>query len=301
MLAQLQVGRWLRGAPPLALKVEDIKRLDLGRFTVDLLVGSTLVGTVVALVLAGLTWRVARRIAKHPFVESLVDEASRRYLEVGLFDWEFVRGKLRRDPLYFGLLRRGVLPDGGRLLDLGCGRGILFALLVAARERAARGEWRPDWPEPPQDLLLHGIEGRPKTAEAARRALGDAAVIETADLAEVGALPPARAVLLLDVLHYLPAVAQEELLAKAATAVEPGGVLLIRDADAAGGARFTATRLQERLSALARGHWRQRFHYRSAAEWRALLERQGLTVTIEGLAEGTPYANVLIVGRREAS
>ncbi|HYG65142.1 MAG TPA: class I SAM-dependent methyltransferase, partial [Thermoanaerobaculia bacterium] len=125
----------------------------------------------------------------------------------------------------------------------------------------------------------------------------DGAVIETADLRDAD-FPTARAVLLLDVLHYLPAAAQEELLARAVRALEPGGVLFIRDADAAAGWRFTATRIQERLATMARRQFRQRFHYRSTAEWRALLAAYGLEVSSEPMSMGTPYANVLIQARR---
>jgi O-methyltransferase involved in polyketide biosynthesis len=105
-------------------------------------------------------------------------------------------------------------------------------------------------------------------------------------------------VLLLDVLHYLPATAQEDLLRRVADTLEPGGLLLIRDADAAGGLRFLATRIQERTCALARRHWRQRFHYRSAEDWRGLLRGLGLEVDVAPMAEGTPYSNVLIAARR---
>src|SRR6185369_9258238 len=113
------------------------------------------------------------------------------------------------------------------------------------------------------------------------------------DLCEA-ALPAADVILLLDVLHYLPAAAQEDLLARVANALPPGGLLLIRDADAAGGWRFTATRVQERLCAWGRRHWRQRFQYRSRKEWREVLERLGFAVEDEPMGEGTPYANVLL-------
>ncbi len=49
---------------------------------------------------------------------------------------------------------------------------------------------------------------------------------------------------------------------------------------------------------LLRGHWRQRFHYRSASEWRGILESLGLTVDVQPMGMGTPYANVLLAGRK---
>jgi uncharacterized protein (DUF2062 family)/SAM-dependent methyltransferase len=283
VIAELQVGRLLRGAPLLSIRLADIRHLDLKQFGVDLLLGSSLVGLAVAVPLAFLTLLLARRAHREPLVHGLIEEAARPYLEAGMFDWEFARGKLRHDPLYLHLLRRGLLPSEGLLLDLGCGRALLPALLVTAKDRYARGLYPEDWAPPPSALRLHGIEGRPKAAAAARLALGDQAVIETADLRQTD-FPAAHAVLLLDVLHYLPT----------ARALEPGGVLFIRDADAAGGWRFTATRIQERLASLARRDRRQHFHFRSTAQWRDLLAGLGLQVDSEPMSMGTPYANVLI-------
>lgn len=293
LLGELQLGRRLRGLPYLAIHIADIKKLHLKEFAVDLLLGSTIVGAVLATALALLTLQLARRRQEKPALHELIEATARRYLEAGTFDWEFVRGKLRHDPVYFHLLRRGLLPNEGLLLDLGCGRAILPALLFTARERHGRGEYPEEWAPPPAHLRFHGIEGRPKAAAAAREALGDDVEIEQADLRQA-VFPAAEAVMLLDVLHYLPAAAQEELLARAAAALPPGGVLFLRDADAAGGWRFTATRLQERLASWGRRDFRQRFHYRSTAEWRALLEGLGLTTEAEPMSQGTPYANVLI-------
>lgn len=286
VLGELQVGRLLRGAPLLSLRPDDLRHLDPWQFAADLLLGSAAVGAVLAFAFALPTYWIALRRRKAPELHALLERTAYRYVATGIFHWEFVRGKLRYDPVYFSLLRSGMLPAEGKLLDLGCGRGILLALLATARDPAG------------PRLDLHGIEGSRKIAEVAQRALEGEARIEAADLRDVAELPQARVILLLDVLHYMPAAAQEDLLARIATALEPGGLLLIRDADAAGGWRFTATRIQERVCALARRHWRQRFHYRSQAEWLALLEKNGLAATAEPMAQGTPYSNVLIGGRK---
>lgn len=298
LLAELETGRRLRGQSYLHIHVKDLKEIGLRQVGADLLIGSAVIGAALAAIFAGLAWWLAKRRQANPEMEALLEEASFPYLECGMLDWEFVRGKLRHDPLYFNLLRRGFLPPEGRLLDLGCGRGILFSLLIAARRQVEAGQYPAGWAPPSPGLTFHGIEGRPKVAAAAREALGDGVVIETGDLRAAG-FPTADAILLLDVLHYLPAEDQRELLAKSIAALQPGGVLLIRDADADGGWRFTATRMQERFSALLRRHWGQRFHYRSAGGWRALLEELGLEVEAEPMGMGTPYANVLLAGSKK--
>lgn len=300
VLAEVDAGRLLRGAPPLALSLAELRHLRPWQFGVDLLVGSLVVGGLLAALLGSLTYRRACARRRHPDVEALIDETSRRYIPAGVFAWEFTRGKLRHDPLYFALLARGDLPREGLLLDLGCGRGILMSLLATARDQAARGIFPAGWTAPSPDLRFHGIEGRAKIAEAARRALGGEATIETADLCGLrpGALPAAAAVFLLDVLHYLAADEQEKLLDLAVAALAPGGVLVLREADAAAGPAFARTRAAERLAALARGHLRQRFAYRSAAGWTALLAARGLAVTALPMSGGTPFANVLLAARR---
>lgn len=297
VFGEIQVGRWLRGGGTLPIRPSQLRQLDPWQFGIDLLVGSAIVGVALALPLAFLTYQAVKNRRKAPEIHDLIEETAHRYLESGMFDWEFARGKLRHDPVYLQLLQHGLLPSEGRLLDLGCGRGILLALLLTARERSERGLLPEGWPSPPAALDLHGIESNPKASAAGRIALGDAATIETADLRDAE-LPPARVALLLDVLHYLPAAGQEELVGRIAAALEPGGLLLIRDADAAGGWRFTATRVQERLCALGRRHWGQRFHYRSAGEWQRLLESAGFAVEVRPMGMGTPYANVLLAARR---
>jgi uncharacterized protein (DUF2062 family) len=296
LVAEVHVGRTLRGAPSLALDPIDLHHLDWRALGVDLAVGSPIVGSALAALFGAATYWASRRRRKHPAEAALLEEAARRYLDTGLFHWEFVRGKLHYDPLYFHLLRDGLLPVDGRLLDLGCGRGILFALLDAAHVQADRGLYPEGWPPAPH-LALHGIESRPKTAAAARHALDGTALIETADLCSAP-LPACDCLLLLDVLHYLPAPDQERLLARAGAALAADGTLLMRETDAAAGWRFVATRLQERISALFRGQLRLRFHYRTAAEWRRLLEALGFAVAVEPLWRGTPYGNVLLIGRR---
>jgi SAM-dependent methyltransferase len=149
---------------------------------------------------------------------------------------------------------------------------------------------------PPFEKLV-GIELRPRIAAIAREALGGRAEIVEGD-ARTHLPPVCRSALFFDVLHMVPAADQEALMAAAARVLEPGGVMLIREPDAAAGWRFHAVHFGNRLKALAGRNWTQPLHFRTAAEWVALAERQGFTVETRGTGDGTPFANVLFVLRR---
>jgi len=232
----------------------------------------------------------------NPQLRPLFEAATRPYVGAGTFAWHFARGKLRHDPVFFFLLRRGLLPDRESLLDLGCGRGILLSLLKAAKEQYQTGVWPRDWPVPPLNLGLRGIELSESRVRAARHALGDSARVDLRDLRDID-LPPCSVIVMIDVLFYLGREEQERLLDRAAAALAPGG-LLVREADAGAGFAFRVTRWSENLAGALRGEFAQRLHYRSAVQWIAELAGRGLSVRVEPMSEGTPFANVLFVARK---
>jgi SAM-dependent methyltransferase len=229
-----------------------------------------------------------------PSHRGLLAEAAGPYSAAGAASGHFARGKLRFDPVFLALLRLGVLPDRGTLLDLGCGRGLLLSLLATARERFRAGRWPADLPPPPLELALRGIELDRSHVATARRALDGRAQVVHGDVRE-GGFPACGAAAFIDVLLYLDRVDQERVLRDVVAALEPGGVLLLREADAAAGPAFQATRWSERALELARGRPRSRLCYRPAAEWEALLASLGFSVGLEPMSAGTPFANVLFV------
>ncbi len=231
-----------------------------------------------------------------PTERALVEAVSRRFAGAGPMARYFARGKLRHDPIYFALLRSGVLSERARLLDLGCGQGLLLALLVEARELARAGRWPRDWSRPPAELALRGVERSPAEVRRARIALGAEAVIDAGDVNDVPFGEP-DCIALIDVIHYLQPDAQDRLLARIRAALAPGGALILRVGDAGAGLRAFFTRASDHLGALSRGGRPGTLYLRSVPDWLAALESLGFATRAEPMSEGTPFANVAIVAR----
>jgi SAM-dependent methyltransferase len=228
----------------------------------------------------------------------LIKAASARYRAAGRFAWYFARGKLAGDPIYASILARGLLEGCSRVLDLGCGQGLLAAWLVAAERRYRQHGWPPHWPPPPQLSSYRGIEINPREARRAQRALAaDATVhIVQGDIADVDYGTP-DAVVILDVLHFIDHSTQERVLERVRAALGSAGVLLLRVGDADGGVGFALSVLWDRTVVLARrGRWMQ-LKCRPLREWQTLLERLGFAVQVLPMSEGTPFTNALLVAR----
>jgi len=301
IVAEVQTGAWLRRGSFHQLSRESIASTALTVFGIDAVVGSLFVGAVLAALAATGTYTLVRGSgADRPFAD-LVRKAADRYLEASITAWEFARGKLRMDPVYRATLSPDLLPSGGTLLDVGCGQGLTLALLAEARLAFERGVWPRDWPPPPRFDCAIGIDTRRRVAAIARHALEGAATVIEGDARTVQ-LEPARAVLLFDVLHLLPPEDQESLIASIAARLEPGGVVLVREADPGGGWRFAAVHAGNRLKAFVTGTWRQQsFHPRSTAEWRECFAHHGFDVDARPMGQGTPFANILFRLTKSAS
>src|SRR5262245_47511642 len=143
-----------------------MRAIDIG---LDLFAGSLILGVGLGLLLGAIAWIVGRRSRHESPWRRKADEVSRRYLGGGVFHWEFVRGKLRHDPVYRAIEPGLARLEAGTLLDLGCGRGIALAL-------ADHGSGHGGSPA----LRLVGVERTAAIATVARAALGGRALIVVA-------------------------------------------------------------------------------------------------------------------------
>lgn len=298
VLSELQVGAWVRRQDFHELSLSAIRTTNPWVFGGDLVVGSLIVGTTLGLAIAAATYATAGAAGADPLAR-LWERASDPYLPLSITAWEFARGKLRGDPLYRAAVSTGLLRDGGTLVDVGCGQGLMLSVLVEAQRLWTQGAWPDGASPPPRFARVVGIELRPGVARLAQRALGSAAEVVSADVRD--SMPAeADAVLFFDVLHLMPAVDQERVLARAAAALAADGTILIREADPTGGWRFAAVRFGNRLKAIAVGRWRQPFYFRTAGGWASMLGKHGLQVAVQAMNEGTPFANLLVRGVRSA-
>ena len=231
-----------------------------------------------------------------PVIASLVDAASEPYRAAGRFAWHFARGKLKGDPAFAAILKRGLLTDSARILDLGCGQGLLASWLLAAQAARLAGRWPQEWPPPPAHPELLGVEINPREVARARAALGERARIVEGDIRHVD-YGSVDAIVILDVLHFTDHASQEAVLERARAALRSRGRLLLRVGDAEGGVGFGLSKLVDRIVALARRHRLPRLTCRPAREWRSLLTGLGFLTEALPMSQGTPFANVLLIGK----
>ena len=301
LLAELQTGAWLRRGAFQSLAPRAIIGAGWDVVLVDLIVGSVAVGAVLAALRRfGDLCAGARLAATMGGSWNSCGATADRYVGASIIAWEFARGKLHGDPVYRAALCGGLLPSGGTLLDIGCGQGLMLALLAEARRAVDAGRWPASLPAPPRFDRMIGIELRPRVAASARRALGDEAEIVQGDATAFEA-GDVNAILIFDVLQMIPYQEQDAMLARLAARLDPEGVILVREADAGGGWRFQAVHFGNRAKAIAFGRWRQRFYFRNQADWLAAFGRHGLQATVGDMGAGTPFANVLYVLRARSA
>ena len=225
---------------------------------------------------------------------ALIDVASEPYRKADRFAWRFARGKLGFDPVFRHVLSQGLIAPQARVLDIGCGQGLLASLLRACTVLAAQGRWPSGWAAAPAAARVTGIDLVLRDVERARTSLGEGAEFVCGDMRHTP-FPEVDAVVILDVLHYISVAEQDEVLARVRRALPVDGRLLLRIGDAASRRGFLASQWVDAVVTFVRGHRVVPQFGRPLADWIACLESLGFEVRSQPMSQGTPFANVLLI------
>jgi SAM-dependent methyltransferase len=229
-------------------------------------------------------------------MRQLQNAASSPFRGAGYFRYRMARGKLSGDPVFAYLLEHGVLHGRMRVLDLGCGRGLLAAWFLAAEKLLSGGQWRPDF-EVPSGITFHGVDLNARACAVGNQALtplyGPQLTLVAGDIC-LTELRGYDTIMLLDVLHYIPFAHQDAMLDCIAAALPPDGLLILRVGNADGGWRFRFSQWVDLVVARAHGYRQNRLYCRTHIDWLQALQARGMTVTSQPMSRGTPFANVLL-------
>ena len=195
-----------------------------------------------------------------PGLSSKRKEVSRLYRYQGPYVTQFVFWKMKTDPLFKAV--EAAAPASGRILDLGCGYGIVAHwLTLFAPERTVSGV----------DFDADKI----RVAQATAR-FNPRVAFERRDILEWAEYPVCDCVLLCDVLHYFPLELKADVLRKIFAALRPGGCLIVRDACAEGTSRHGRVAWAEKWAVrFGQNKTRHGLHFESKETHLVLLREAG--------------------------
>lgn len=179
------------------------------------------------------------------------------------------------------------LPRSGRILEVGCGHGLLSLYLALGSS----------------DREVVGIDVDEDKLGAARTAAERAGLRATFDTAVGAALPegPWSGVAIVDVLYLLSADDQRALLRSCAEALSPGGVLAVKEMALAPRWKARWNRAQETAAVKILGITEgEELTFLAPADMAAAMAAGGLTVRDRPVHRGYPHPHHLLVGHKPA-
>jgi len=197
-----------------------------------------------------------------------------------VLEW-YIRVKMRIEKYYQPY--NELVPREGEILDLGCGYGFMSYMLSFTAP-------------------LRKITGVDHDAEKIRVAANCISKNENLDFICEDitrySFGNNDAILLSDVLHYLPQTSQEELLYRCIEKLNPGGMILVRDADSKEEKRHKRTKLTEVFSTRIVGFNKtsdasKELYFTSLENISRIVDRQGLKMDV--IREAKHTSNFLLI------
>jgi SAM-dependent methyltransferase len=177
-----------------------------------------------------------------------------------------------------------LLPDEGRILDIGCGFG-LFAAYFGQTQPARR---------------IVGVDPNERRIAMARRVCDAIGLEETTFLAgdarHVSLEGTFAGAYVLDVMHHIPERDQLPMLARLRDLLAPRGVLVIKDITTEPTFGLEFTRLLDRIMV----GWNEELCYRHHREWGEMLESLGFHVRMVRVPDILPYPHVVIAATKRS-
>lgn len=177
-----------------------------------------------------------------------------------------------------------LLPDEGRILDVGCGFGLFAAYFGQTHPRRE----------------IVGIDPNARRiamAERVARAVlsGKHHRFLVGDVRDARLEGPFDAVYMLDVMHHIPADAQRGVLERIYDELSPGGVFLMKDITTEPHHQLLFTEALDRLMV----GMREPLAYRHHRAWGELLTEIGFRVRIVRVPDVLPYPHVVISATKQ--
>jgi len=174
-----------------------------------------------------------------------------------------------------------LLPDEGRILDIGCGFG-LFAAYFGQTQPGRR---------------IVGVDPNEARIHMAKRVAATLGLDHTfiaGDAREVHFDGAFAGAYVLDVMHHIPAVDQMPMLERLRDLLVPGGVLVMKDITTEPAFGLEFTRLLDRLMV----GWNEELTYRHHRHWGEMLTSLGFHVRMVRVPDVLPYPHVVIAATK---
>jgi SAM-dependent methyltransferase len=176
-----------------------------------------------------------------------------------------------------------LLPDEGRILDIGCGFG-LFAAYFGQTQPARR---------------IVGVDPNERRIAMAQRVCDTIGLkgntFFAGDAREVELEGTFAGAYVLDVMHHIPESDQLPLLERLRDVLAPRGVLVIKDITTEPAFGLEFTRLLDRVMV----GWNEPLRYRHHREWGEMLSSLGFRVRMVRVPDVLPYPHVVIAATKQ--